>query len=77
MSRKRFVSRLMKNGRKSIRINPIHFDSIRINPKQVFTSKQFEPSFQSESFRPRIYSNRFGMIEFENLLQSQARFESD
>ena len=42
-SEKRFVSRLMKNGQKLIRLNTINFEtSIRTNPK---------PSFQSRSIR--------------------------
>ena len=35
-SEKRSVSRLMKNGQKSTRLNPIYSEaSIRINPKQT------------------------------------------
>ena len=34
-SEKCFVSRLMKNGQKSIRINPIHSASMRMNSNQV------------------------------------------
>ena len=39
-SEKRFVSRLTKNGQKSIRLNLIQFEaSIRINPNHVFNSE--------------------------------------
>ena len=49
-SEKRFVSRLTKNGHKSIRLNPINSETwIRTNPK---------PSFQSTSIGARIDRNR-------------------
>ena len=39
-SEKRFVSRLMKNGQKSIRLNPINSDtSIRMNSNPIFQSR--------------------------------------
>ena len=50
-SEKRFVSRLMKNGQKSIlaiQINPE--TSIRMNPKPSFLSES-KQNFQSESIR--------------------------
>ena len=50
-SEKRFVSCLMKNGQKSIRLNPINSEtSIRMNPNQSETKFliQISPNFQSE-----------------------------
>ena len=56
-SEKRFVSRLMKNGKKQIRLNPINYEiSIRMNPSQ------YEPSFQSASIRGQIRSNRIFIL---------------
>ena len=50
---KRFVSRLMKNGQKSIRLNPINYEtSIRMNPNRsewIWTS--LKPNFQSRKIR--------------------------
>ena len=41
-SEKRFISRLMKNGQKSIRLNLIHsVTSIRVNPNQSETKFSF------------------------------------
>ena len=65
-SKKRFVSRLMKNGQKLIRFDPINSErSIRINPNQseIKFSIQIDPNqsdlgfFQTE-FSIRINLNR-------------------
>ena len=60
-SEKRFLFRLIKNCQKSIRTNPINFEtSIRMNPNQsgtkflisINTSSDWsKPNFQSESIR--------------------------
>ena len=77
-SEKRFESRLMKNGQKSIRINPINFKTlIQMNPNQSESkfSIQTNPN-QSElgliqtEFSIRINPNesKVGMIQIENLV---------
>ena len=77
-SDKRFVSRLMKNGQKSIRLNPINSEtSIRTNPNTSFQSKSIrlnpssdwsKPHFQSESILMNPSSDWFGLIWIENLV---------
>ena len=54
---KRFVSRLMKNGKKSIRFNPDEPKPIRIHPR----SDWFKMNFQSESIRMNSSSDWFGL----------------
>ena len=52
---KRFVSRLMKKGQKSIRLNLIHSEaSIRMNPNQVFNPNQSEIGLIQTEFLIRI-----------------------
>ena len=78
-SEKRFVSRLMKNGQKSIRLYPINpKTSIRMNPNQSQTKFQSrsirinptsdwsKPNFQSESIwiNPRSELNEFQSYTF-------------
>ena len=77
-SKKRFVSRLIKNGQKSIRLNLINSEtSIRINPKPSFQSRSIrinpssewsKPNFQSESIRIIPTLKLFGLIWIENLV---------
>ena len=68
-SEKRFVTHLMKNGKKSIRLNPIQSKPIirmnlnqsetilaRIDPNRILNQNLFE------SFRGRIVSDWFGFI---------------
>ena len=67
-SEKRFVSCLMKNGQKSIRLNPINSEtSIRMNPNQseIEFSIQINPS-QSE----------LGLIWIENLVSNLIQFHN-
>ena len=77
-SENRFVSRLMKNGQKSIQLNPINSEtSIRINPKLSFQSRstRINPNHSDLGFI-RIDSDwKFGldqsklrMIWIENLV---------
>ena len=64
-SEKRFVPRLLKNGQKSIRLNPINFEtSIQMNPNecesirnQVFNTDQSELGFIQTEFAIRINTN--------------------
>ena len=71
-SEKLFVSRLMKNGKKSIRLNPINSEtSIRMKPNQSETkfsiqinpsSDWSKPNFQSKSIQMNPRSEWFGLI---------------
>ena len=75
-SEKRFVSRLMKNGQKSIRLNPINSEtSIRMNPNQSETkfSIRINPisdwsklNFQSELIWIVPTSNSFVFDHFSS-----------
>ena len=66
-SEKRFVSRLMKNGQKPIRLNPINSEtSIRMNPNQSETKFAIQINFQPESIRIIPTLNSFGLILIEN-----------
>ena len=58
ISEKRFVSRLMKNGQKSIRMNP----------------NQSEPNLQSESIRIIPTLDSFGLLLIENSVWSNLGF---
>ena len=74
-SEKHFVFRLIKNGQKSIRLNPLNSEtSIRMNPKPSFQSRSIginpiwdwsKPNFQSESIQiiPTLDSFRLILIE--------------
>ena len=62
-SEKRFVSRFIKNGQKSIRLNPNNTEtSIRINPIWDWS----KPKFQSKSIRIIPTLDSFGLILIEN-----------
>ena len=69
-SEKRFVSRLVKNGKKSIRPNPMQqSELIRTNPKPSFQSRSIRVQFglvriHSDSYLGlnRIMSDRFSTI---------------
>ena len=64
-SEKCFVSRSMKNGQKSIRLNPINSKiSIRINPNSDWS----KPNFQSESTGMNPRSEWFGLILIESFV---------
>ena len=75
-SEKRFISGLMKNGQKSIRLKPINSEtSIRMNPNQSETKFLIQinpnlnwskPNFQSESIRIIPTLNSFVLILIEN-----------
>ena len=57
-SEKSFVSRLMKNGKKSIRLNPINSEtSIRMNLNQYETKFWIRESIRFGSIRDRIDSD--------------------
>ena len=68
-SEKRFVSRLMKNGQKSIRPNPIQSKtSIRMNPKPSFQSDQSKLGLIQTEFSIRINpkESEVGMIRINS-----------
>ena len=67
-SEQNFVSRLIKNSKKSIRFNPIQSKaSIRMNPNQVFNSSQSELGLIQTEFSIRIILNESegGMIRID------------
>ena len=76
---KRFVSRFIKSGQKSIRLHPINFEtSIRNNPNQSETkfsihikliSDWSKSNFQSESIQINPMSEYFGSILIENTVR--------
>ena len=70
-SEKRFVSRLIRNGKKSIRLNTINSEWIRTNPKPSFQSRLIwinqisdwsKPNFQSKSIRMNPRSEWSGLM---------------
>ena len=56
-SEKRFISRLMKNGQKSIRLNPINSETFDPKEFEPIRNQVFKPD-QSESIQSRIDPNR-------------------
>ena len=80
----RFVSRLMRNGQKSIRFNPINSEtSIWMNPNQSETKFSIQINPRSDSFGLILFENSvwinpssdwFGLISIENLVLDWFRF---
>ena len=71
-SEKRFVSRLIKNGQKPIRINSVQSEgSIRLN------SNKSEPSFKSESNRIISTSDPFRLILIGNSVWNNSSSDTD
>ena len=80
-SEKRFITRLMKNGKKSIRLNPIYSEAnIRMNSNQFETkfliqinpsSDCSKPNFQSESPQPWIHSDWYWLKIWFGLIQAR------